>query len=104
MLRNKGSVKALILASETRTKQAIERAKSLAVAQDSPKIYRRGHVPADLRQLIRAKYEGSCADCGATAELQIDHIVPVVMGGATSGANLQILCGPCNRKKGASLS
>ena len=97
-------VKALLKASQVRAKQSIDRAKSLASAKSAPIDSKRGHIPSDLRLLIWAKYEGSCASCGATSELQFDHIIPVVMGGATSEENLQILCASCNRSKGASLA
>lgn len=96
-------VKALLKASQVRVKQSIDRAKSLASAKTAPLEAKRGQIPSDLRLLIWAKYEGSCADCGSSSELQFDHIIPVVMGGATSEENLQILCGSCNRSKGASL-
>jgi 5-methylcytosine-specific restriction endonuclease McrA len=33
----------------------------------------------------------------------IDHVIPVALGGATTLANLQLLCGACNREKGADL-
>jgi hypothetical protein len=96
-------VQALVNASKVRFKQTLDRAKSLASAKINPTAHKRGQIPADLRLLIWAKYDGCCADCGSSAELQFDHIIPVVMGGATSEENLQILCGSCNRSKGASL-
>jgi 5-methylcytosine-specific restriction endonuclease McrA len=33
--------------------------------------------------------------------LEMDHKVPEFLGGETSAANLQFLCRPCNRSKGA---
>lgn len=43
-----------------------------------------------------------CASCGnATADLQIDHIVPVSKGGSNDFDNLQLLCRRCNIVKGA---
>jgi 5-methylcytosine-specific restriction endonuclease McrA len=30
-------------------------------------------------------------------------VIPVALGGASTAANLQVLCAPCNREKGASL-
>ncbi len=97
-------VQALLKASQVRVKQSIDRAKSLASAKTAPLEAKRGQIPSDLRLLVWAKYEGSCANCGANSELQFDHIIPVVMGGATSEENLQILCASCNRTKGASLA
>jgi len=35
--------------------------------------------------------------------LQCDHLIPVALGGATTVDDLQLLCGECNRLKGASL-
>lgn len=43
----------------------------------------------------------SCARCGAAFELELDHIIPVSLGGTSDLDNLQILCRPCNQKKGA---
>jgi hypothetical protein len=46
---------------------------------------------------------GRCVECGGDFELQFDHVIPLALGGATSAENLQLLCAPCNREKGASL-
>ena len=46
-----------------------------------------------------------CVACGAGigAGLQIDHIIPRVLGGSLNDeANWQTLCGPCNATKGTS--
>lgn len=32
---------------------------------------------------------------------EIDHVIPLALGGRNDKGNLQLLCGPCNRKKGA---
>jgi hypothetical protein len=44
-----------------------------------------------------------CVECGSTDDLQLDHILPVALGGATSVENLHVLCGGCNRAKSDSL-
>lgn len=44
-----------------------------------------------------------CATCGATDDLQIDHVLPLSRGGSNGLRNLQVLCGTCNRRKGGSL-
>ena len=44
-----------------------------------------------------------CKYCGASkrkANFQIDHVDPVVMGGSNDYDNLQLLCPPCNQRKG----
>ena len=42
--------------------------------------------------------------CGATFELQFDHIIPVSMGGSSTVENIELLCADCNRLKGATLA
>jgi hypothetical protein len=49
---------------------------------------------------ILQKYNFQCAKCGTAERLQVDHIVPVAKGGRDEMANLQILCQPCNVRKG----
>ena len=62
------------------------------------------HIPAAIRDAVFAQDKGRCtytgADgrrCGATHNLQIDHIVPFARGGMTSVENLRLLCGKHNR-------
>lgn len=50
------------------------------------------------RILERDGYKCRC--CSATEGLCIDHIFPVSRGGDSSDDNLQVLCSPCNTKKG----
>ena len=45
-----------------------------------------------------------CAHCGATDQLQVDHILAVAKGGKTERNNLQVLCKPCNISKGTGLT
>lgn len=43
-----------------------------------------------------------CRSCGAAGnDLQIDHVFPVSAGGSSDLDNLQLLCKPCNFRKGA---
>jgi 5-methylcytosine-specific restriction endonuclease McrA len=44
-----------------------------------------------------------CVSCGDTANIEIDHIVPIIRGGRHSIGNLQPLCASCNRSKGSKL-
>ena len=39
--------------------------------------------------------------CGSTVEPHYDHIIPWSKGGTDTVGNLQVFCGPCNRRKGA---
>ena len=53
---------------------------------------------------LYGKQSGYCAGCQAhyqAKDLEIDHIIPRSHGGTDHKANFQLLCGNCNRKKGA---
>lgn len=52
-----------------------------------------------LRASIFARDGHRCLACGATANLVIDHILPVLRGGTNDPVNLQTLCRSCNSKK-----
>ena len=55
---------------------------------------------------IYERYKGICQNCNKEApwsEYAADHIFPFSKGGATETWNGQVLCQPCNSKKGASL-
>ena len=64
----------------------------------------RGVVAGDVRAVVWARDGGRCTACGATTELQFDHVIPLSLGGSSTEANVQLLCGPCNRAKGASVT
>lgn len=62
----------------------------------------RNPISGSLRYEIVAKSKGICAACGATSQtrpLDVDHIVPVNVGGTNDPSNLQVLCSRCNREK-----
>jgi hypothetical protein len=65
---------------------------------------RREGLPRELRRIVWERDGGACVVCGDAFELQFDHIIPVALGGATTAENLQVLCGPCNRAKGADVA
>lgn len=59
-----------------------------------------------LRYAILKRDKFKCVKCGSSGSdvvLEVDHIIPVSMGGATTKKNLQTLCFACNRGKRDSL-
>ena len=59
---------------------------------------RSGIWPVAIRRLFADK---SCAICGCSTKITIDHIVALANGGTNHVSNLQALCAPCNLYKGA---
>ncbi|GAB2510914.1 HNH endonuclease [Nocardia heshunensis] len=56
-------------------------------------------IPPDVKAVVWQRDGGRCVECGDSHYLEFDHIIPISRGGATSPANLQILCRGCNRTK-----
>lgn len=69
--------------------------------QQSPTVRR--HLQADYAHIFMTigRRDGfHCQNCHITTGLEIDHVVPVIKGGANDLTNLQLLCKPCNCSKG----
>ena len=65
---------------------------------DAPRPYRQN------RHILFGQQEGRCRGCRSAFEfrhMEVDHIIPQSSGGADHIENLQLLCGHCNRVKGA---
>ena len=95
-------VMALVLERERRKQRRLDRAHA-AMHQELAPVARREPIPRDTRLAVWKRDSGRCVECGSDFDLQYDHVIPLSMGGATSAQNLQLLCGACNRAKGASL-
>ena len=75
--------------------------------KDTPKRtdieYKRQPTKED-KQLLYGRQDGKCKGCltnFSIRNLEIDHIIPQSQGGGHELENLQLLCGYCNRMKGA---
>lgn len=56
---------------------------------------------AKVRAAMIELYGDACLMCGTTESIEVDHIVPVSMGGLLVIENVQPLCRSCNSSKGA---
>jgi hypothetical protein len=95
-------IKALVLQRKRRLEQKLSSARSMMRAEED------GHptripIPVEVRRAVFERDGGRCCECGATFDLQYDHILPVALGGATTLENLQLLCADCNRRKSDSI-
>ena len=64
---------------------------------------KRRSYPARTKQILFERQDLQCVICGKRRiikNFQVDHIVPVVRGGPDEFSNFQLLCPPCNQRKG----
>lgn len=60
-------------------------------------------ISQDVKIAVSVRDGGRCRQCGSRDQLHFDHVIPVSRGGANTPANVQLLCGSCNRAKSAKL-
>ena len=71
--------------------------------RDSSDSYQRDPIPWRVKNRLFMAQKGRCAYCGRSHRiryLEIDHKWPVSRGGGDEITNLQLLCTPCNMRKG----
>ncbi|MBE9003597.1 HNH endonuclease [Fortiea sp. LEGE XX443] len=59
-------------------------------------------IPAEVKQYVFQRDKYQCQSCGKTAleaDLTIDHIIPLALGGQNDISNLHTLCLTCNQEK-----
>lgn len=60
-----------------------------------------GTVTAGKLRKLFETWTGICPVCGKTSKPSLDHILPLSKGGTHTLSNLQLMCKPCNSKKGS---
>ena len=95
-------VRALCLAMDRRVQRTIERAHH-AVTMGDAGMSTREAIADDVKLFVWQRDGGRCVRCGSNENLEFDHIIPLIMGGANTARNHQLLCEPCNRLKGGNL-
>ena len=73
----------------------------VAPARGAPGERNSRTIPQDVKIQVSARDHGMCVQCGSTQDLHFDHKIPWSRGGTNTVNNIQLLCGPCNRRKGA---
>ncbi len=58
-------------------------------------------IPQNVKIAVSVRDQGKCVQCGSTDDLHFDHKVAWSRGGTNTVNNIQLLCGTCNRRKGA---
>ena len=96
-------VKALALERLTRNDRRIKRAVAMMEQAHAFTSPAREAIPDEVKVYVWNRDGGRCATCGSKERLEFDHVIPVALGGANTARNLQLLCEPCNRVKGASI-
>lgn len=56
-------------------------------------------IPARVKRDVLAAYGNACAWCRGGGPLDLDHKVPVALGGVNNPDNLWPLCKDCHRQK-----
>ena len=65
--------------------------------------YERKRPSKSEKQMLYNNQKGKCMYCGTKYDIRIfhvDHKTPLNRGGSNSIGNKQLLCGPCNNRKG----
>ena len=57
------------------------------------------HISSTTKKIVFTRDSGICQCCGASQNLEYDHIIPYSCGGSSSVNNIQLLCQKCNRSK-----
>lgn len=74
---------------------------TLDISRGTPAVKRlRGRHLEHIRERVLFRDNYTCRICGrVTMDLEVDHIVPLHLGGAESDSNRQAICSECHKVK-----
>ncbi|MCO6506236.1 MAG: HNH endonuclease [Snodgrassella sp.] len=75
---------------------------SATVLRDKPGATKRirGYRWQEIKKRVLARDSFRCRSCGCIGgSLQVDHIIPLELGGSNDDSNLQVLCADCHKHK-----
>ena len=105
---NADDVRGLILEREANGKQAsVQSAPAEIVGDESVGTpgttppAREPPISEEVKHEVWRRDQGRCVDCGSRENLELNHIIPLTKGGASSAGNLELRCVTCSRRKGA---
>jgi 5-methylcytosine-specific restriction endonuclease McrA len=96
-----------------RRRAVSRRMKKNPAARAAKSVYRRNrkakqrnavgrHTKQDIERIHTAqKYKCAICKCSTKDKCEVDHIMPLALGGSNDPLNLQILCPACNNRKNA---
>lgn len=70
--------------------------------EQSAALKRTRSIPQHVKVAVSHRDGARCVNCNSNVDIQFDHKVPFSRGGSNTVENIQLLCGRCNRQKGAS--
>lgn len=81
----------------------LQTVRRLATRQGPAQLGADGRIPNDVKLAVWRRDGGKCAECGSDQDLELVHIIPVAKGGASTLANVQLLCHACHEKLGGQI-
>lgn len=95
----------LLLKTQAQRKALVKRPrKSKEAAAPTPTPTGRPHIPAEIEREVRLRDGDRCqfpldagGFCGSNWQVELDHVVPLALGGPTTVANLRCACAFHNR-------
>lgn len=89
--------------AEKNAEHELERKRLLTAKRRAQKRGSVGSYTADQIQDLLGAQKCRCANCLVSIRdgYHIDHVTPLARGGSNDIRNIQLLCGLCNRRKGA---